>query len=225
MELFLVRHGQPDWHPGQRMRNDPELTPLGHEQARLLATRDWGGVDELWVSPLVRARQTAEPLAEALGLEPRVSPWLAEITNPPHWDGSPWDEVSELFATLSRRPVEEMWDGLPGGESFRQFHRRVTSGLEESLAELGACRLVDGRPHLWTEPNPLRVVAVAHGGTNAVALGHLLGLEPTPWEWDRFDSPHASVARLGVKPIAHAVAFSLLRFGDVAHLRADQVTR
>lgn len=225
VDFLLVRHAQPDWSPGGRARNNPELTSLGHHQARRLVGRRWGQVDELWVSPMIRARQTIEPLAEALGLEPRIMEWAQEINNPPEWEGSPVDEVAELFAGLNLRPIDDMWDGLPGGESFRGFHQRVTGGLEAALTEVGAVPREDARPHLWDEPDERRIVLVAHGGTNAVILGHLLGMDPTPWEWDRFDSAHTSVATLTTRPISHAVAFGLMGFGDVGHLDPDEVTR
>lgn len=224
MELTLVRHGQPDWNPGDRVSNDPDLTQLGQAQAEALAARPWPAVDELWVSPMLRARRTATPLAEALGVDPLIRDWLAEINPPPVWEGSPIDELAELIATMHLRSITEMWDGLPGGESFRDFHRRVTAGLEGALAEIGTRRLEDGFPHLWEPPPPRRTMIVAHGGTNAVILGHLLGLDPTPWEWDRFDSAHASCATVTTREIAHGAAFGMTRFGDVGHLRPEMVT-
>jgi broad specificity phosphatase PhoE len=41
-----------------------------------------------------------------------------------------------------------------------------------------------------------RLLLVAHAGTNSVVLGHLLGLSPEPWEWERFASAHASITVL-----------------------------
>jgi len=58
-----------------------------------------------------------------------------------------------------------------------------------------------------------------------VVIGHLLGADPTPWEWDRFESPHTGVARLSTLSIAHGGAFSLRVFGDVAHLEPEMVTK
>ena len=95
----------------------------------------WEGVGEILVSPMVRARQTAEPLGGGLGIEPTVVPWLAEIANPDSWEGSPVDEVDRMLERVRLRSVDAMWDGLPGGETFRDFHRRIVAGLERSLAE------------------------------------------------------------------------------------------
>ena len=52
-------------------------------------------------------------------------------------------------------------------------------------------------PALWRMAEPDRhVVIVAHGGTNAVVIGYLLGIQPVPWEWERFVSYHASASTL-----------------------------
>jgi probable phosphoglycerate mutase len=225
--LRLVRHAQPAYVVDGAMYNNPALTALGHEQARMLAARDWGRVDELWVSPMVRAQQTAAPLADRLGLEPVTHDWMHEIMSPPEWDGSPVDHLEAMFEKFNLRAIDDLWDGLPGGESVHRFHDRVTGGLTTTLAAHGARPIVtdDEHPDLWSEPADVSILFVAHGGTNAVALGHLLGLSPTPWEWDRFESAHTSIASLRTKKVAHAVAFGMTGFGDVAHLPTDRITR
>lgn len=221
---MLIRHGQPDWGPNGKVSNDPVLTDLGVAQVRRLTSRPWRGTDHLWVSEYARARQTAAPLAEHLGMEALVEPWMAEIAPAPEWEGSPVEELEEAFASMSRRPMEELWDGMPGAESFRDFHLRVTGGLTEALGRFGVHPL-EGSGHLWSEAPDVRLVLVAHGGTNAVAIGHLLGLDPTPWEWDRFDAAHASVATVTSRDIAGGTAFGLRAFGDVSHLDPDMITR
>ena len=228
MELILVRHGLPDWAPDSRARNDPHLSDLGHRQATRLAdiSKRWGPVDEIWMSPMHRARETAAPIGEATGVEPVVHDWAHEIRNPDAWEGSPIEEIKNEWIDANLRPISELWDGMPGGETFRDFHQRIIAGLEGALGGLGITRLDDGHPHLWNVPDDERkVVLVAHGGTNAVVIGHLLGAEPTPWEWDRFESPHTGVARLSTLTIAHGRAFSLRLFGDVSHLEPGTVTK
>ena len=173
-----------------------------------------------------RARETAAPIGQSTGLDPIVQGWAHEIRNPDQWEGSPIDEIKNAWIDANLRPISDLWTGLPGGESFRDFHQRVVAGLEGSLAERGITRLDDGHPHLWeVADDARRVVLVAHGGTNAVVIGHLLGAEPTPWEWDRFESPHTGVARLSTLAIAHGRAFSLRVFGDVSHLDPEMVTK
>ena len=228
MELILVRHGLPDWAPGNIARNDPHLSDLGHRQAARVAAvaKVWGPIDEIWVSPMHRALETAAPIVEMTGVPSKVHSWAHEIRNPDQWEGSPIEEIKSAWVDANLRPISDLWDGLPGGETFRGFHQRVVTGLESALADKSITRLDEGHPHLWEGPDDdRRVVLVAHGGTNAVVIGHLLGAEPTPWEWDRFESPHTGVARLSTLAIAHGRAFSLRVFGDVSHLEPEMITK
>lgn len=118
-----------------------------------------------------------------------------------------------------------MWDGLPGGETFRDFHRRVVSGLNATLEAHGITPMQADHRHLWHLEDPSqRVIVVAHSGTNAVILGHLLGLDPVPWEWERFAQPHTGVSRLTMTRISTGWAFSLRQLGDVGHLSEEMVT-
>jgi 2,3-bisphosphoglycerate-dependent phosphoglycerate mutase len=225
VELVFIRHGQPEWDRDGRTVVDPCLTEVGLEQAQLLGEAFTDRrVDRLLVSPLVRAQQTSAPVAEAVGLEPETLPWLAEIASPA-WDGTPSETVEAVFAEARAKPLDEQWDGLPGGESFRDFHRRVTTGLDGLLDELG-CERLSAFPPLWRldDPGPT-VVVVAHAGTDAVCLGRLLGIDPVPWEWERFVSFHASVSVVRPMPIASAHSFSLFRFSDTAHLPDHLRTR
>jgi len=69
MTVYLVRHAEKGLDVGE----DPPLTEAG--QARANALREAlgrAGVDAIYVSDLRRTADTARPLAEALGIEPRV---------------------------------------------------------------------------------------------------------------------------------------------------------
>lgn len=227
MDLLLVRHGQPDWAPDRIARNDPTLTELGRAQALRVAHRlaSLERVDELWVSSMTRAVETADPVADGLGTEREVYDWLEEIHNPMEWEGEPVEEIERILEDSSYRTIEEMWDGLPGGESFRGFHERVVAGLTKTLDSHGIHPMDTEHRHLWTVDDPdRRVVVVAHAGTNAVILGHLLGLEPVPWEWERFRQPHTGVSRLTMSRISTGWGFSLRQLGDVGHLHPGMVT-
>lgn len=227
MDVFLVRHGEPAWTDGGVARNDPVLTELGHAQAERVAQRmrTLEDVDAVWASSMHRAMQTSEPIADQLHIDPDVFDWLQELNNPPEFEGQPGDEVQSFFETVNQRSIEELWDGFgANGESFRDFHDRVVDGLVETLALNGVTQIADDR-HLWTVEDPgKRVIIVAHGGTNAVVLGHLLGLDPVPWEWERFAQPHTGVSRLKLVRITDGWAFSLRQLGDVSHLEPEMVT-
>ncbi|MBW3667001.1 MAG: histidine phosphatase family protein, partial [Actinobacteria bacterium] len=147
------------------------------------------------------------------------------IHNPLDWEGEPVEEIERILEESSFRTMEEMWDGLPGGESFRDFHERVVSGLTHTMESHGIHPMDPDHRHLWTVDDPdKRVVVVAHAGTNAIILGHLLGLEPVPWEWERFRQPHTGISRLTMSRISTGWGFSLRQLGDVGHLHPGMVT-
>ncbi len=108
MDLFLIRHGQPDWTPNRVARNDPNLTPLGQEQAERVAHRltSLDQVDQIWASTMNRAMETAEPIASKLGHDMDSFDWLEEIRNPPEWDGAPADEIDRRFAEANVREMD-----------------------------------------------------------------------------------------------------------------------
>jgi broad specificity phosphatase PhoE len=218
VQIVLVRHGQPQWNREGRSVVDPELTDLGHRQAHRVAEHLTGQrFDQILVSPLLRARQTAQPIGEALSTEPTVLDWMAEIREPA-WDGSPVEHVERIFAQQRLREVEALWEGLDEGESFRAFHERVTGGLAAHLADLDVVPATE-HPRVFRLRDPdLRLLLVAHGGTNAVAIGSLLGIPPVPWEWERFVSYHCSVTLLETVSIGGGHAFSLHRLSDLSHL-------
>lgn len=218
MEIVLIRHAQPAWVADGLGVGNPGLTDLGHLQAAETAAclADDGDWDELLVSPLNRAGETAAPIAEATGLTPTSVDDLMEMIIP-GLEGTPIDQVSAMFEAQRHQPVEEWWEGFPGGESFRSFHDRVSGAMLTILNDRGAM----GRPepHLWDMPvDPGRILIVAHGGTNALALGYLLGLEPVPWEWERFKLPHASISRIEATPLAGAHILTLTSFAEVTQL-------
>jgi 2,3-bisphosphoglycerate-dependent phosphoglycerate mutase len=227
VEVLLIRHGEPEWVRDGLSVDDPPLTERGRRQADGLAERlanEDPPVQEIWVSPLRRAQQTAAPIVERLGLEARTFDWLAEI-GAPRWDGTPVEVVERVFAETWTRPLDELWDGLPGGESFRAFHRRVVDGLRDHIDGLGVVATSD-EPRLWNLVEPdRRVAVVAHGGTNATLLAFLLGIPPVPWEWERFVSYHASISVVRPFAISDTYAFTMLRFSDVAHFPPELQTR
>jgi probable phosphoglycerate mutase len=228
MELIFLRHGQPRWSIAGIGQPNPHLTELGLHQANLAATRLAGiepQLTEILVSPAIRAQETAAPLHDATGIGLETIDDLVEMKMP-SWDGVPESEVVAVFKQARHRPPDEWWDGLSGGESFRDFHDRITATMASILASRGTRPDAQGRPYLWHVEQPeQRVAIVAHGGTNAVAIGWLLGSDPTPWEWERFILGHASIARLRAIPLAGEHVFSMRAFNDREHLRPEDRTR
>ena len=119
MEIVLVRHAQPNWEPDGKAVDEPGLTPLGLEQARLTAKALEGNLfDAYYISPLLRVAQTAEPISEALAKEPTVASWLREFQLP-SMHGLPSEEGRRMFGNANARELSQWWEGMEGGESFR----------------------------------------------------------------------------------------------------------
>ncbi len=72
--IVVVRHAEKELAAG----DDPPLTPAGKARAALLAQMFGGGppgaINAIYVSPALRSRMTAAPLAQKLGLTPLVAP-------------------------------------------------------------------------------------------------------------------------------------------------------
>lgn len=80
MTIWLVRHGQA---AAGMEELDPGLTETGHRQAAAAAAALTGApAVRLVVSPLRRTRETAAPIAAALGLAPEIRHEVAEVFDP-----------------------------------------------------------------------------------------------------------------------------------------------
>jgi broad specificity phosphatase PhoE len=123
------------------------------------AQRRWAA---LWCSPLARARETAEIVAQAIGLEPREDARFAE-TETGSWTGRSFAEVQaedpEGFAGFIGADPRF---GFPGGESFAQQAQRVAEGLADVRAGALPALVVCHR-------GVIRLALVAATGDPAVA--------------------------------------------------------
>ncbi|NND03073.1 MAG: histidine phosphatase family protein, partial [Acidimicrobiia bacterium] len=222
MEFIFVRHGEPEWSIDGISQNDPGLTARGHQQSRLVAEFLAGQerpITEILVSPARRAEETAAPIVSATGIRPTVVADLVEI-GMPDWSTTPEHEVQSQFKEARQRHPRDWWTGMPGGEAFDDFHKRVSSAVTEVSKERGAVALEGDDRHLWRfNGDPAqRIAVVAHAGTNTAALGSLLHIDPTPWEWDRFALGHASISRVRLIPLCGEHVFSMRALNDRVHL-------
>ncbi|MFJ6717422.1 MULTISPECIES: bifunctional RNase H/acid phosphatase [unclassified Streptomyces] len=137
--FVLLRHGETALTPQKRFSGsggtDPELSPAGRRQAAAvagaLAAR--GTVEAVVSSPLRRCRETAQAVADRLGLPVVVEEGLRE-TDFGAWEGLTFAEVRERF------PDDlQAWLDSPkaapsgGGESFTAVTRRVSAARDRLL--------------------------------------------------------------------------------------------
>lgn len=225
----MIRHAQPQWIVDGLAHNDPDLTDLGRRQAdavgRAAAKLD---LDQIWVSPARRSQQTAAAIVDHHDVPVRTCDWALEIQFPPGWDHAPAEQVGAWLRTSQHQDRDAWWEASSphGGESFRDFHARVTTGLDRELGKLGIDAIADEDDLYDMDVEDRRRIAlVTHAGTNSVILSHLLGLPPQPWEWERFSSAHASISRVWHRPIANASIFGLRSFSETNHMTDIGITR
>jgi broad specificity phosphatase PhoE len=136
--LVLCRHGETDWNVEGRYQGqaDPPLNATGLAQARALADMLRGvGLEVIYSSPLRRAVQTAEIVAEHLGLPVLMEPRLMEI-HQGDWQGRLRSEIIARDPDLFRRWQTEPWTvSPPGGESVAQVQERVNGALDDILKQ------------------------------------------------------------------------------------------
>ncbi len=199
-ELIFIRHGVTDWNLARRFQGciDIALNAQGVAQARLTAERlaDWS-LQAVYASDLGRARQTAEPIAQMLGLAVAVEPGLRER----HYglfEGRTHDELQRDHPEAYQRWQDRVPDfALPGGgESLAGLRDRV-------LAQMNL---------LAARHRGQKVVAVTHGGVLDSIYRIAAGLAPDAPR--RFELNNASINRIGWD----GERFSVLDWGDVSHL-------
>jgi probable phosphoglycerate mutase len=131
MNLLLIRHALNDW-VGERLAGwtpDVHLNDEGHAQAKALVQRlAEVPLVAIYSSPLERALQTAQPLANARGLEVKVRPSLGE-TRYGDWTGRTLKGLEEEALW----PVVQVYPSgvrFPGGESMPEVQSRLVAELD-----------------------------------------------------------------------------------------------
>jgi broad specificity phosphatase PhoE len=126
----MIRHGVHDIVDDILVGRTPgvRLNSCGREQARRLADRlGRERVDLIQSSPQMRAQETAEPIAQRLGMPIEVSPEIDEL------DMGEW--TGRSFAALNQDPLWSQWNSMrgtvrpPNGESMRELQMRAVSHL------------------------------------------------------------------------------------------------
>ncbi|MFF5443431.1 bifunctional RNase H/acid phosphatase [Streptomyces sp. NPDC012888] len=138
--FVLLRHGETALTPEKRFSGsgggDPELSPAGRRQAEAVAAAlaARGTVQAIVSSPLRRCRETAQAVADRLGLPVAVEEDLRE-TDFGAWEGLTFAEVKDRY------PADlQAWLDSPrsaptgGGESFTHVTRRVSAARDRLLA-------------------------------------------------------------------------------------------
>jgi probable phosphoglycerate mutase len=146
--ILLLRHGQTTLSVERRYsgRGDVPLTDFGARQVvaaarRLAAIGDVDAGTPIITSPLGRARQTAEAVAEVTAGEVRTHPGLLE-TDFGRWEGLTYAEAAQRDPALHRRWLADSSVPAPEGESFDAVHHRVRRVRDELIMRFGGRTIV-----------------------------------------------------------------------------------
>jgi len=160
MELVLIRHGLPeriettDGSPA-----DPPLSGIGKKQALRMA--EWLRNEEfdcIYASPMRRAHQTAEPLAQTSDQSIKLDPGVAE-----------YDVDSDIYI-----PVEELKQ-----VDYPRWKSLMEDGYNDPVAFAAFCdRVVDSVEKIIADNSGKKVAIVCHGGVINVWTAHTIGFVP-----------------------------------------------
>jgi 2,3-bisphosphoglycerate-dependent phosphoglycerate mutase len=165
--IFLVRHGETAWNVEQRIQGhqDIALNDTGRWQAERLGLALAGEeLAAIYSSDLLRAADTAAPLAQRLGLPVQRDSGLRERAFG-RLEGLTFAEIEARFPDDARRwRQREPHFGPGGGESLVNFSARCVAALTRLAA-----------PH----------AVVAHGGVLDCLYRHANGVTldaPRGWQ-------------------------------------------
>ena len=235
MRILFIRHGDPDY------ANDT-LTEKGHREAALLAERAESlNMGECFVSPLGRARHTADYCLKKTGKDARIVSWLEEfparvdLNRDAHlccayqnvrkenglfvpkvvWDMVPsyWTEHPEYFDREGWRTSE-----VARCSDIVPLYDSVTENFDRFLAEHGYVR--ENAHYRVERASAETVTFFCHFGITCVLLSHLWSVSPFVF-WHSFAFAPTSVTEVVTEERQRGTAyFRGLKLGDVSHLYA-----
>jgi 2,3-bisphosphoglycerate-dependent phosphoglycerate mutase len=207
-QIVFIRHGETDWNRIKRIQGhiDIPLAESGVDQAQQLRRRfaaqvqSGARLDAIWASDLMRAQQTAQPVAEALHLPVQLAPGLRER----HYglfQGHDSDEIANRFPDeYAHWQTRDPGFKPPEGESQREFYHRVLHALEPLIA---------------MHPEG-RIAVVTHGGVLDCVYRFAKGLPlDAPRNWPLLNT---SVNVVDFESDGYVTQANIVEWGDVSHL-------
>ena len=150
--FYFLRHGETYWNREglTQGQTDTELNELGNAQAARAAEALHGQpIERIVASPLSRAHDTAQAVANMLGLDIALDPGLMECHLGDH-QGDPHGPWLQEYFKGNYIP--------PNGEHFDEFCARTWAAMQRAVA-LGPNTLIVAHGGLWISAR--RYVTVA----------------------------------------------------------------
>lgn len=235
MKLLIVRHGDPDYV------NDT-LTERGWDEIKLLTKRLTAmKIDECYVSPMGRAKDTASLTLKALNKTATEYDWLQEFPAALHINDSEalqkafpdtrtdehgfvprivWDCVPSYWTTRPEYFDRHLWreSEIAKKSNIVECYDYVTQNFDRFLAEHGYERCEDH--YKAVRPNRDTIALFCHFGLQCVLLSHLMNVSPFIL-WHNTAMAPSSVSTIYTEEREQGcVTFRAAQIGDVSHLYA-----
>ncbi|MDD4688252.1 MAG: histidine phosphatase family protein [Eubacteriales bacterium] len=228
MLLYIVRHGDPIYNPDS-------LTALGKVQANSVAKRlALHGIDKIFSSPLVRARQTAEPTAILTKNEIAIEDWMSEdlawkdFTVEDDQGGRNWVfQNPDYKAIIRSRKImslgHEWYNEDSFSDVFKTGYERILNASDDFFARLGFTHDRENCVYTSDASNDMRVAAFCHQGFSLAWLGVLLDI-PLPVIWSSFDISHTNITVIEFHHVKDNVYIpKVLTLSNDSHLYGDNL--
>ena len=224
MLLYIIRHGEPG--------ADGALTESGKLQAEAVGERLCKyGIDRIYSSPLLRARQTAEPLCRKLSKEMHIEEWAHEIgeeriTTFP--DGERIS-VSLLQNTVFRteKNINLPFDKAFECDGFKESEmKKAVSCIEENgdkfLESLGYKK--ENGVYRILRSNNEKVALFCHAAFARAWISTLLHI-PIHIMWASFDYSHSGVTVIEFENNENGITAPMCHcYSDLSHLYKNNVS-
>lgn len=179
--VSLIRHGETEWNTSGRWQGilPVPLNDMGREQARKLATAlRQDAIQRIYTSDLSRASETAQIVAETLGIPVSVDKRLREL-DIGVFQGLTVEEILQRHAQEYRdfmaQPIAYV---LPQGESREQMGQRMMAAWNDFISQT----------------DMKHIAIVSHGGAIKMLLSVLWPGQAEAFH--TYDIPNTSITRL-----------------------------
>ena len=183
-DLLLIRHAVNDW-VGDRLAGwtpGVHLNDKGREQAAALARRLAGWpIEAIYSSPLERAMETAQVVAEPLGLPVQIEEGVGE-SRYGDWTGQ---SIKELAKTPEWQTVQFVpsLSHFPGGEGLAAMQARAVAAIDRLRTQHGK-----GIIAVFSHADVIKAMAAHYAGIH-LDLFQRIVIDTASVTWIRF-TPH-----------------------------------
>ena len=215
MKIYVVRHGLSEGNAAGVIQgySDCSLTDVGKAQASLLGryfNREIILPEVIFASPLRRALQTAENIANEIDPRPRIEPdeSLKEV-DVGTLSGCSIEDAYSKCPEWAKVDVNRWLDfSAAGGESFEGFYKRVTDSISKKM---------EG----WDLLADRTIIFVTHAGTMRPLLKTLLAAESDMMYFSFGNCSHVKIEYRKVNDSIRRVLTDLLTIQNIAGLMGE----